>query len=179
MLIAFSSICSPLLCSGSLTHKCFILIHDRFLDLKVKVCFLVSCLLPLLTEKWTCFIDVLCMILWFLRKLMLFCSEKHDRSQSGWVGRVLWRTSGPATTTLYFTGTGIGCVPGVQRSISVYAASRVSLFTPLCQPWCLPVPIVNSLSTVIWQVAYTNREEADLAVSALLKLLGPGGSRKT
>ena len=111
---------------------------------------------------------MLCMILWFLWKVMLFIlwktSQNHRMVE---VGRDLWRTSGPTTTTLYFTGTGIGCMPGVQRSVSVYAASCVSLFTPLCQPWCLPEPILNSFSIVIWQATYTLREVAELALCQL------------
>lgn len=55
-------------------------------------------------------------------------------------------------------------MPGVRRSLSIYAASPVSLLTPLCQLCCLPEPILNSSSVVIWQATYTFREEAELTL---------------
>lgn len=79
---------------------------------------------------------------------------------------------------LYFTGTGTGCMPGVQRCISLYAVSCACSFAHLHQHWCFPEPILNSFSTVIVQDACTFREEAELPLSSMLKQLCPGVSRK-
>lgn len=82
-------------------------------------------------------------------------------------------------TMLCFTGTELlaSRKPRVQRCVSLYAVPWVSLCAPLCQPWCLPEPLLSSFSTVIWQAACAFREELGLSLSSVLEQLGPGVSR--
>lgn len=58
----------------------------------------------------------------------------------------------------------------------IEAASHLSLFAPLCQPWCLPEPIQNSFSSVTRKA--TSRVEARMGSVSCARMLQTRSEQK-
>lgn len=98
-------------------------------------------------QKWTHFLDILCMILWFLWKLMLLILWQTSQNE-------VKRPSGGhlVQPPLYLQALVMPASQAFRGAIE--AASHLFLFAFLCRPWCLPEPFLNSFSSVTWQATY-------------------------